>query len=131
MRTIFFSSLLLGCLLGATAAYSQSSLPTKPATEATEPQVIRGQVLTEDGQPLPGATVLLKGTKQVYSTNSDGQYAFASALPTQAVQISLLGYADVDATVRPDVTNSTILQMLPGTRVKKGKLIAVGRETAQ
>ncbi|GAB2962150.1 hypothetical protein GCM10027048_33180 [Hymenobacter coalescens] len=113
----------------STAAPGQAAAPTPPAA----PQVIHGQVLNEEGQPLPGATVLLKGTKRVYSTNAEGLYSFSSMLPAQPVQVSMIGYADAELAVRCGAANAVTLQLLPGTRIKhggrnNGKLLAVGRK---
>lgn len=126
--------LLLWLLAGPACWSAQAQQPASATPSA--PQLIRGQVLNEDGQPLPGATILLKGTKQVFSTNAEGFYTFPTSVAEQRVQVSLLGYSEAELSVRPGSPNAVTLQLLPGTRIKHGgrhhgKLLAVGREAAQ
>jgi CarboxypepD_reg-like domain len=132
-----FSTLCACLLLLATSAKAQTLASTNAANTAASPAsepigIIKGQVLNEDGQPLPGATILIKGTKNVFSTNAEGTYSFPSALPAQRVQVSLLGYSEAEMSVRVGSTNAVTLQLLPGTRIKhggrhNGKLLAVGK----
>ncbi|WP_298495866.1 carboxypeptidase-like regulatory domain-containing protein [uncultured Algibacter sp.] len=54
-------------------------------------QSVKGTV-TADGQPLPGATVLIKGTSQGTTTDFDGEFTIkADALST--LVISYIGYS--------------------------------------
>ncbi|GAA4391476.1 carboxypeptidase-like regulatory domain-containing protein [Hymenobacter koreensis] len=112
-------------------ALAVSDRPITATTPAC--QIVRGQVLNEDGLPLPGATVMLKGTRLIYSTNSEGFYSFTTnslALPN--LQISYAGYSDVELPVRRCSPETITLALIPGTRVKQGgrnhgKILAVGR----
>lgn len=139
MCSSLFTLALLGSALLASHAQAQTSFvsTTQPVgSSAAGTQTIQGQVLNEEGQPLPGATILIKGTKHVFSTNADGFYAFPSTLPAQRVQVSLLGYTEAELSVRLGSTNAVTLQLLPGTRIKhggrnNGKLLAVGKPTEE
>lgn len=120
---------LLAALACAAPAVAQTA-PAPPAAAA--PTVIQGQVIDEDGQPLPGATIIIKGTRNVYSTNADGLFALPSPKPTEQVRVSLLGYTEAELAIRSNTTNAVTLQLLPGTRIKhggkhNGRLLAVGR----
>nr|WP_240388170.1 SusC/RagA family TonB-linked outer membrane protein [Butyricimonas synergistica] len=44
-----------------------------------EKVTVRGKVVDKDGAPLPGVTILIKGTTVGVSTNGDGQYAISVA----------------------------------------------------
>ncbi|RTQ47190.1 carboxypeptidase-like regulatory domain-containing protein [Hymenobacter gummosus] len=137
MRTLFSTLVACSLLLAGTAG-AQTLATTNAGNQPVSPNpeivgLIKGQVLNEDGQPLPGATILIKGTKNVFSTNAEGAYSFPSTLPAQRVQISLLGYTEAEMSVRVGSANAVTLQLLPGTRIKhggrnNGKLLAVGKE---
>lgn len=52
---------------------------------------VTGQVTDEAGEPIPGATVLVKGTTAGTATDLDGQYQLS--VPTDAVLVfSFIGY---------------------------------------
>lgn len=119
-------------LLAALALSVPAAAQTNSAASVPAPTTIQGQVINEDGQPLPGATVLIKGTKHVYSTNADGLFTLPTAHPAEQVRVSLLGYTEAELSVRTGTPNAVTLQLLPGTRIKhggkhNGKLLAVGR----
>ncbi|WJJ97743.1 SusC/RagA family TonB-linked outer membrane protein [Algibacter luteus] len=63
----------------------------------TNAQTVSGTV-TADGQPLPGATVLLKGTTKGASTDFDGNFTI-EATPEGVLVISYIGYATKEVTV--------------------------------
>jgi len=59
---------------------------------------IRGTITDETGQPLPGATVLVKGTTVGTTTDIDGQYSISS--PTTGVLVfSFIGYTAIEREV--------------------------------
>ena len=52
---------------------------------------ITGRVVDENGNPVPGATVLIQGTTNGVVTNMDGYYAI-NVRPTDALRVSFIGY---------------------------------------
>ncbi|THU40848.1 SusC/RagA family TonB-linked outer membrane protein [Niastella caeni] len=46
----------------------------KPVTSATKLADIKGKILNEKGEPVPGATITVKGTNQQTSTNENGEF---------------------------------------------------------
>ena len=52
---------------------------------------ISGRVVDENGNPIPGATVLIQGTSQGVATNMDGRYTI-NVRPTDALRVSFIGY---------------------------------------
>lgn len=124
----FHHTTLLAALALGVPATAQTTL-TAPASAST---AIQGQVIDEDGRPLPGATILIKGTKHVCSTNADGLFTLPTVRPAEQVRVSMLGYAEAELSMRTGSPNAVTLQLLPGTRIKhggkhNGKLLAVGR----
>ncbi|MVT12248.1 SusC/RagA family TonB-linked outer membrane protein [Chitinophaga sp. ysch24] len=57
---------------------------------------ISGKVTDTAGNPLPGATVLVKGTKQGAITNADGQYSINSVSRDAVFIFNFVGYKPVE-----------------------------------
>ncbi|MEK0442114.1 MAG: hypothetical protein RL403_1092 [Bacteroidota bacterium] len=55
------------------------------------PSAISGMVLDEQGQPLPGATVLVKGTTIGTTTDMEGRYSLTLPTTAQALVFSFIG----------------------------------------
>lgn len=53
---------------------------------------IRGKVLDEKGNPLPGAVVKVKGGSTTYSTDNNGNFLIKNVAPDAVLQISYMGY---------------------------------------
>lgn len=74
-----FKNLLLIALMFATSAVmAQTNLS--------------GKVVDETNQPLPGATVVVKGTSSGTSTDFDGNFSFSSSATSGAIVVSFVGY---------------------------------------
>ncbi len=73
---------------------------------------VSGIVKSETGSPMPGVTVLLKGTTMGVSTDTDGKFAI-QAMPEDVLKISFIGYLSeqipvgnktyFDITIQPDI----------------------------
>jgi len=75
---------------------------------------VSGTVLDETGMPLPGVSILLKGTTRGTTTDLDGKYSIAA--PASGVLVfSFIGYNNIEETIgsrtkidvslNPDVSN--------------------------
>ena len=60
---------------------------------------IRGIVLDEKGQPLLGATVKVKNTQKVVSTNANGEFQLNNISENSVLQVSFLGYKNQEIVV--------------------------------
>ncbi|MEJ2884607.1 SusC/RagA family TonB-linked outer membrane protein [Pedobacter sp. GR22-6] len=60
---------------------------------------IRGIVLDEKGQPLPGATIKIKESKRMINTNENGEFQIDNVNENTILQISFLGYKTKEITV--------------------------------
>lgn len=98
-----------------------------PATQQApqqEPQpsacpTVTGRILDQNQQPLVGATVLVKGTMTVHTTNSEGQYVMQGPVAQGArIAVSAAGYSALEFQLatcqQPDIS----LTLLPGTKLK-------------
>ncbi len=73
-------------------------------------KTISGTVVDETNMPLPGATVIIKGTTTGTSTDFDGNYSI-TANTGDVLTFSYVGYADQDATV--GASNSINISLAP------------------
>ena len=62
-----------------------------PKNELTQQNVITGKVIDSDGQPLPGVTVLIKGTTTGTVTNFDGEYTLQNIESGNTLVFSFVG----------------------------------------
>lgn len=66
--------------------------------EADSRQSVSGVVRSADGEPVIGASVIVKGQNRGVATGVDGSFSIEAA-PDQSLQISFLGYAPVEIEV--------------------------------
>ncbi|MFA7490475.1 MAG: TonB-dependent receptor [Mariniphaga sp.] len=93
-------------------------------------------IVTGEGEPLPGASILLKNTFYGLSTNHDGEFEFRNLKNgTYVLQVSFLGYEDQQVLVRVpdepeiavDLVSSTFLTgevLISATRAKEKTPVA-------
>lgn len=73
-------------------------------------QQISGVIKDEQGQPLPGANVLLKGTSNGVTTDAVGKFAIETTSPQDVLVISFIGYASQEIVVGNQTTFDIVLQ---------------------
>ncbi|WP_438961655.1 SusC/RagA family TonB-linked outer membrane protein [Nonlabens sp.] len=78
-------------------------------------QTVTGKVLDPDGEPVLGATVLVKGTANATTTDFDGNYSI-NAAASDVLQFSFAGYDTQEVTVEEksviNVTMATSLEVI-------------------
>lgn len=82
MRNWFVSILLLGSMLGGISFSVQA-----------QERSVKGVVVADDGLPMPGVTVVVKGTSRGTITDIDGQYTL-NVPEGAALEFSFIGYED-------------------------------------
>lgn len=70
---------------------------------------VKGVVKANDGQPLPGATVMVKGTLTGTATGSDGLFSL-KAQRGDTLQISFMGYISQNIPVTGSYINVTLIE---------------------
>ena len=88
----------------AEALASNSSIV---AVAAKRMVMVHGRILNENGKPLPGATVMQPGSRQMAVTNADGEYVLQVPVGTSSLKYGYGGYEDEEVKVadaRADVT---------------------------
>jgi len=86
---------------------------------------ISGQVTDEAGLPVPGASVLVKGTQNSTSTDFEGKYQI-TADPNATLVISFVGYATIEEAVNSRTTIN--LSLVPATQTLD-EVVVVGYGT--
>ena len=87
-----------------------SVLVTKKADASEKPVQVRGKVFDQQGQPIVGASVIVRGTTLGVSTDTNGRFSLEVPAPasSRVLEISYLGYETARVTVgsrtRFDVT---------------------------
>ena len=116
-----YSTVLL-CVLGL-------ALAATPA-QAQSPGKIAGRVTDTNGDPLPGATVVIDGTTQGGSTDMDGYYFILQVRPgTYTLRVSYVGYTStVVQNVEVEVDRTTTIDASLGEEVVGGEEVVVRAE---
>ncbi|MDE6422425.1 MAG: carboxypeptidase-like regulatory domain-containing protein, partial [Muribaculaceae bacterium] len=78
----------LGCTIGIPAAYAE---PIPMSAPAEETGTVTGVVTDSEGEPLIGATVMVKGTTIGAATDLDGKFSLTAPIGKELV-ISYIGY---------------------------------------
>ncbi len=97
MKYLYF--VILGLLVIAPATYAED-YGNADQTSAVQPAniTVKGRVVDESGEPLPGATVLEKGATNGTSTGLDG--SFSLSVPSDATLIiSFVGHQNIEIAV--------------------------------
>jgi TonB-linked SusC/RagA family outer membrane protein len=79
------------------------------ASAGAQKQIV-GKITNEEGQPLPGVSVNIKGSTQGTSTNESGAYSI-SASPSDVLVFKFLGYSTVERSV--GAASEVNVQMAP------------------
>jgi TonB-linked SusC/RagA family outer membrane protein len=108
-----------------TIALFTACLLTRPAILFAQDKAIRGRVTTDTGEPIPGASVVIKGTAKGETTKASGEFSVRAAKGAVLV-ITSIGYATKEITVGDD-TNLNI-QLVPAT-TDIGEVVVVGYGT--
>lgn len=71
--------------------FGNDVLATAKENVATQQRAVSGKVTDESGQPLPGATIVIKGTTRGTVTNADGEYSISSLPEDATLVFSFIG----------------------------------------
>lgn len=100
-------------------------IPAPPPEKVAPP--VTGVVRRQDGRPLPGATVKIKGSARGVSTDENGRFSL-EVESGQALVISYTGYQEQEVKVRSsDVL--TIVLALADSKLEEIQIIAYGQTT--
>ncbi len=84
------------------------------AMSAVNRRIQAGRIIDEAGQPLVGATVMLKGTTRGTSTDANGDYALPVPLGLNTFVVAYAGYQEETAQSRDGQPLTVTLLPVPG-----------------
>jgi hypothetical protein len=138
----FYMLLALICVSPAALAQSAAVSPRKSAQAATDAAqdastpaftcpTLTGRILDHNNKGLVGATVAIKGTYEVFTTNSEGSYVINIPVTgAQVLQVSAGGYTEKEIRLQDCNSVTVSLELLPTTRLKqRGKLKGTIKKT--
>ncbi|MDY7394707.1 TonB-dependent receptor [Aureibaculum sp. 2210JD6-5] len=67
-------------------------------------KTVTGTVLDETGTPLPGASVVVKGTTNGTSTDFDGKFSLNVSADATTLQVSFIGYTTKEVAIADNIT---------------------------
>ena len=108
-------------LMSVTAGYEAVAAPVSGGGEAlstagqTDGTTVTGVVTDDQGEPLIGASVLIKGTTTGSITDIDGKFSIDIPAEGATIEISYIGFISQDITVTDQDNLSVTLQ--PDTRL--------------
>lgn len=77
-------------------------LPRNVMERSKKSMAITGTVIDDQGEPVIGANVRIKGTAAVTVTDTDGRFALNSVAPGDKVDVTYVGYRPASFTVKAD-----------------------------
>lgn len=92
-RYLFF---IVACCLLSSAETTYSKVPVKHLKAR---ETVIGTVLDKNDQPIVGATVVIKGTKNGTSTDRDGKFALNLTPDAKILIVSAIGYKSIEQPV--------------------------------
>jgi TonB-linked SusC/RagA family outer membrane protein len=109
--------LLLGCML---------YLLGSPSFAFAQDGSVKGKVVSDVGEVLPGVNVLIKGSSRGTTTDADGQFTLGNVTPDDVLVFSFIGYTTQELTVG----NQTTLNITLTTDMETlGEVVVVGYGT--
>jgi len=127
MRNRCLTVLLL--FAASVSAGATRPLP-RPATAAVadqQPTAVKGIVVDENGEPLIGASLLLKGSGTGTATNIDGQFVLPASARGDVVTISYVGYVPVTMSVA-QLERTGRVQLSPDKAVAVEEVVVTGMQ---
>jgi TonB-dependent starch-binding outer membrane protein SusC len=112
--------LLLLCLL--------MQLPNVLTAKTWAEVIIAGQVMDEKGEPMPGVSVVLKGTTNGTVTDLDGNFELKTTTPKGILSFSFIGYKTYEEPFGGSAILKITLEASEGTL---GEVVVVGYGTSK
>lgn len=87
---------------------------------------VNGKIVDETGEPLPGASLVVKGTKKGTISDANGQFNIILSSTEKTIVASFIGYVSKEITVNG---NTTITIKLVPDAIEMNEVVAVGYGT--
>lgn len=80
----------------------------RPATKSAVNALVRGEVVDEEGEPLPGATVSIMGTNFGTATNVDGEFSLEIHSNNPVVEVYYVGMNPQQVRLTPEMAKKNV-----------------------
>lgn len=95
------------CLMGLAAVLAAPAIPaqasgSKTGVEAPQSKKVKGRVVDAEGNPIPGASILVKGTKNGVATDSRGNFTL-DVNNGAVLRISCIGFASQEVKAQDNI----------------------------
>ena len=97
-----------------------------PQTQEIKMRTVKGKVTDENGQPVPGANVYLKGTTIGVATDIDGNYSLTFGDSQAVLMVSFVGYKTVEEAIG---TRETVNFQLEPENEALAEVVVTGYQT--
>ncbi|MFA4871105.1 MAG: SusC/RagA family TonB-linked outer membrane protein [Pedobacter sp.] len=87
---------------------------------------VRGRVLDENGEPMYGATIRVKGTSKVATTDGEGRFTLKGVSENTILEISYLGYQVKEVKVTKDTREVTVRLEIADSKLNEVVVTALG-----
>ncbi|WP_460978236.1 SusC/RagA family TonB-linked outer membrane protein [Spirosoma knui] len=114
-------------LLTAVALLTLYGFHSSPAQAQSAASTITGRVV-DKSNPLPGVTIVLKGTSTGTTTNADGVYTLSVPTNTGTLTFSFIGYTSQDVAIN---NRSTIDVSLAPAATELNEVVVIGYQTVR
>lgn len=122
IKTVGFS-LLAASVIGVPLSLVPSGVWAE-TTIVQQNGVVKGKVVSADGEPLMGAVVVLVGTKSTTTTDENGNFTLRGAKNGQTVRVSLIGYGRQELKWTGSALSFTLSE--EGNRLNEAVVTAMG-----
>jgi TonB-linked SusC/RagA family outer membrane protein len=106
----------------------RQDLALRPAETPTSPVDIHGRITDSSGKPLAGASIVVKGTRQIVSTDEHGWFTLKEISPDAVLIISYAGYGTREVAVKGKKDLSLSLRAVP-KQIDEVTVVTDGYET--
>ncbi|WP_303919519.1 TonB-dependent receptor [Draconibacterium sediminis] len=89
--TIIFITVLLVSRTSAVIGAKTTNSTTRTSSTFQQEHVVKGKVSDQTGAPLPGVTIIIKGTNQGTVSDSNGEFGLDDVSPDATLQFSFIG----------------------------------------
>ena len=122
IKTIGFS-LLAASVIGVPLSLVPSGVWAE-TTIVQQNGVVKGKVVSAEGEPLMGAVVVLVGTKSTTTTDENGNFTIRGAKSGQTIRVSLIGYGRQEQKWTGNALSFTLTE--EGNRLNEAVVTAMG-----
>ena len=125
---LLLSFTLIAMLIPANTGTAFASGSNPEGLNLSQQRVVTGQVTESDGNPLPGVTVMEKGTNNGSLSDANGQYRIAVSTANPVLVFSFVGYTSQEVAVG---SRAVVNVTLAASDIGLEEIVVIGYGTAK